>query len=125
MPTKSDTATPEDVDKLVAAFYDRLLLDNLLGPIFQYIAKIDLKHHLPIIAAFWKDILLNTGNYKRNAFEPHRLLNDKIPLTEAHFARWLKHFNETVDTLYQGPMANTAKQRAQQIAQTMQNKLGK
>lgn len=123
MPTKPDIATPEDIDNLVATFYEGLLEDNLLGPIFQYVAKVDLKHHLPIIAAFWKGILLGADGYKRNTFEPHRLLHGKVSLTDAHFAHWLKHFNDTVDALFEGAVANKAKQRAQQIAQTMQAKL--
>jgi hemoglobin len=121
---KPDICTDEDVDLLVREFYKRLLDDNLLGPVFTYVAKIDLEVHLPVISSFWKSILLNKQGYNRNTMQVHIDLNKRAPLGEAHFQRWLMRFNDTIDLHYQGPVAEKAKVTATQIGAIMQAKLG-
>jgi hemoglobin len=47
-----------------------------------------------------------------------------MPLSPAHFERWVSLFHETVDALFSGGKAEMAKQRASLIAWTIQNKTG-
>jgi hemoglobin len=53
----------------------------------------------------------------------HIDLHQKEPLTQAHFERWLAHFNATVDEMFVGPKAHLAKERALSIATVMRIKI--
>jgi hemoglobin len=46
-----------------------------------------------------------------------------MPFTTAHFSRWLDLFTATVDGLFAGPVADTAKQRAAKMAHALQRLL--
>jgi hemoglobin len=46
-----------------------------------------------------------------------------MPLKAIHFERWLSLFNQTVDSLFIGELAEDAKKRAQVIGLTIQYKL--
>ncbi|MCL6523696.1 MAG: group III truncated hemoglobin [Thermoflavifilum sp.] len=113
-----------DVEQLVNLFYDRVKADELIGPIFQDIARVNWNKHLPIMYDFWSSILLDEDVYHRNAMIPHLDLNKRFPLQETHFQRWLQLFDETVNTYFEGEKAALAKFRAHSIAGVMQTKLG-
>jgi hemoglobin len=119
----NDIETREDIEKLVAAFYKKAIKDKVIGYIFTDVAKINLDHHLPIIADFWEMLLLGTVNfqakYRRSPMQIHHALNEKEPLQLEHFARWVKLFCETIDEKFSGETANLAKIRAISIADTM------
>jgi hemoglobin len=72
--------------------------------------------------AFWEFLLLGKDTYRGNPLEPHRRLHGLVPLTAAHFERWLELFTGTVDELYAGLNAEEAKNRARLIAMTWQPK---
>ena len=118
-----DITGRNDIEKIMAAFYDKLLKDSAISYIFIEVAKIDLEKHLPHIVDFWEQNLLNTGNYSNNVLKIHFDLNDKIPLTAAHFTIWLNYFYETIDSLFSGEKAEMMKTRALSIATVMQIKL--
>ncbi|MDQ3130767.1 MAG: group III truncated hemoglobin [Acidobacteriota bacterium] len=65
MTDKKDIETRADIDDLMNRFYARAMTDETIGYIFQ-IAKLDLKHHLPIIGDFWETLLFGTGNYQKH-----------------------------------------------------------
>jgi hemoglobin len=46
-----------------------------------------------------------------------------MPLQKQHFDRWLALFNETIDELFQGDLAQQAKQRAAVIGWTINSKM--
>jgi hemoglobin len=121
--TLADIVRPADIDKLVAAFYGRLLSDPILGFIFTDIAAIDLPEHLPKISAFWQQQLLGIPGYRGQTFALHSDLHRRIALTAEHFHRWLFLFDESIDALFRGPIANAAKNRAGNIAASMQQAL--
>ncbi len=118
-----DIETREDIEKLVADFYQKALKDKVIGYIFTEVAKINLERHLPIIADFWEMLLLGTVNfqakYGRSPMQVHQALSEKENLKSEHFARWVKLFCETVDEKFAGETANLAKIRAISIAETM------
>ena len=120
---KKDISSREDLFLLVKKFYDKLLNDETISYLFTDIAKIDLDHHLPVLVDFWDSILFQSDTYRKNAMQPHLILNQKSPLQKHHFETWLRYFNNTVDELFEGEKAFIAKERAQSIATVMQIKL--
>jgi hemoglobin len=125
VPTSSkrlDIGGRSDIARLLRAFYRRAFVDDLLGPVFA-VAAMDLEAHLPVMCDFWDTVLFRTGTYRRNALNVHRDLHDRVPLTEAHFARWLEIWCATTDDLYAGPVAERAKLQARRIAGAMARRL--
>ena len=118
-----DIETRADIENLMRAFYKRVFKDNVIGFIFTEVARMDLEHHLPIITDFWENVLFNTGTYKRNAMEPHFILNRQVQFQPEHFERWLFLFCGTVNEHFYGPLAELACSRAKSIAVIMQMKL--
>jgi hemoglobin len=108
------------------SFYDRMMVDPVIGYIFTHYASLDLTSHLPIIADFWETVLFKKPVYKRGpkAMEVHFDLNKKVQLRKQHFTRWLYLFHHTIDELYSGAKATLAKERSVSIAKLMQNRLG-
>lgn len=104
---------PEDVVELVDRFYDRVNADDLLSPIFNDLAKVDWPSHLPKMYSFWQSLLFGTGTYSGQPMPPHL----RLPLTQAHFDRWIALFEQTVTENFVGPKADEALYRAQHIAQ--------
>jgi hemoglobin len=123
-----DIETADDIDRLIAVFYARVLPDPIIGFFFTEIARIDLAEHLPKIAAFWQQQLLGnadplTPRYRGQLFAVHRDLHQHASLSADHFHRWLTLFGQTLDELFVGPRAEVAKQRANRIAASMQTAL--
>jgi hemoglobin len=118
--TPRDLATHDDVVALVDRFYDRVRADDLLGPIFDEVARVDWAAHLPKMYGFWQAVLFGAGNFKGNPLGVHVALARQTPLTPDAFDRWLSLFCSTVDELFAGAVAEDAKDRAQRIALTMQ-----
>lgn len=119
----ADIATSADIDRLVTAFYAKLLRDPIVGFFFNDIARIDLAEHLPKISAFWQQQLLGLPVYRGQTFAVHSALQKRAALTDGHFHRWLFLFDQTLDELFAGPLAAAAKQRARTIAASMQKAL--
>lgn len=124
---KADIETRADIDQLMNVFYDRVLVDDVIGYIFTDVAQLDLAHHLPIIGDFWESLLFGTPAYSRhgrNALVVHKELHAKSPLRSEHFERWLDIFSSTVDELFTGERAEYLEDRARAIAVRMQAFLG-
>jgi hemoglobin len=120
---KTDLTSRRDTESLVNAFYGRVRQHVLLGPIFDEVAQVNWQVHLPKMYSFWSSILLGEGSYHGNAMQPHLALSRKTPLTSREFSEWRRLFDETVDELFEGPVAEEAKSRAAQIAGLMQRKV--
>ncbi|MEL1245548.1 group III truncated hemoglobin [Flavobacterium sp. DGU11] len=118
-----DIENRQDIESLLTEFYNRLLKDPAICYIFTDVAKIDLAHHLPILADFWEQSLFNTGTYRNNTMQIHLGLNAQEKLTEQHFKTWLKHFHTTTDHYFSGLNAERIKARAQSIATVIKIKL--
>lgn len=117
---KKDIETRKDVELLITTFYDKIQADNVIGYIFNDIAKVNWEKHLPVMFNFWENILFYTGAYTGNPMIIHQHLNRVVPLTKTHFKQWEKLFTETVDELFDGSNAILAKQRALSISTVMQ-----
>ena len=105
------------------AFYEKVKRDDVIGYLFNDVAKVNWDVHKPKLYDFWEQIIFQSHTYSGNPMQIHMVLHHHSPLNEAHFQRWLKLFFETVDELFEGPTAEFTKQRAKAIADVMQSKL--
>ncbi len=121
--TRRDIETRADCEQLVRAFYGRALLDPIIGFLFTDVAKLDLEEHVPRITNFWDTILLGSRSYGGGAFRPHIELHVKVPLTRGHFDRWLHLWTMTVDELFMGERAESAKSHAIRVAAAFASRL--
>lgn len=116
---KPDLDSSQAIRQFVEAFYERMLQDPQLAPIFLDVAEIDLAAHLPLIISYWEKLLLGSRDYARHTMNIHRAVHSKRALTEQDFQRWLQLFVTTVDASFAGPGAERAKRLAAQIAANM------
>jgi hemoglobin len=115
-----DIGSREDIERLVNTFYDRIRADDLLGPIFDDVARVNWAEHLPKMYAFWDAVLFGTSGFKGNPLGVHLQLAQHTPLGATQFERWLALFQANVDGLFSGPTAGEAKRRAARIAVVLQ-----
>jgi hemoglobin len=118
-----DLDSRENIELFVDRFYERLLADEQLAPIFVDVAAIDLAVHLPHIKDYWCKLLLGDKRYQRHTMNIHRLLHGKRPLEAQDFQRWLMFFTTTVDAHFAGERAARAKRVAASIAANMEQGL--
>lgn len=119
----ADIESRNDLEFLLAHFYERLLADHAISHIFTDVAKIDLPSHLPAIVDFWQMALFGTGGYRNNVMTIHAALHNRARLEKKHFEVWLAHLNASIDGNFRGAMAELMKTRALSIAMMMQIKL--
>jgi hemoglobin len=120
---KKDIAKKKDIELLVNRFYDKVKVDTLIGPIFNDVAHVNWEKHLPVMYAFWENIIFQTGDYAGNPMTAHYRIHNLHRLGKSHFDRWKALFIETTDELFSGTNAELAKQRALSIATVMEIKL--
>ena len=99
---------------LVHRFYDRVRADEVLGPVFA--ARItDWPPHLERMVAFWSSVALMTGRYHGAPVPAHATL----PVTWAHFDRWLDLFRQTATEVCPPAGAAHVIERAERIARSL------
>ncbi len=120
---KPDLDSKENIENFIDAFYNKVLVDERLAPIFLAVAEVDLAVHLPHIQRYWQKLLLGDKEYKRHTMNIHRALHGKQALTEEDFGSWLGLFIATVDEGYEGEKSEQAKRIATSIAGNMHESL--
>ncbi len=120
---KEDIQSREDIVLLVDTFYNAVRENDTLNYIFEEVAKVDWKKHLPKMYSFWSSILLEEHSYAGNPMVKHIALSKITSMTTVEFDEWLSLFNNTVDALFEGPTATEAKLRAGNIARLMLYKI--
>lgn len=108
-----DITTIDDTRRLVDAFYGKVRMDGLIGPIFIGAIRDNWPAHLDKMARFWQTVLLEEQTYYGSPFPPHA----HMPLEARHFEAWLGLWNATVDELFEGAKAMEAKWRAAKMAE--------
>lgn len=108
-----------DVSLLVHSFYAKIRKDELLGPIFNsHIADEAWPAHLNKLTDFWETNLFGVQKFKGNPAAVHvnvdKNLNHSIEQT--HFGKWLQLWFETINELYEGELANRAKDGARRMS---------
>ena len=119
-----DITTKDDIITLVDTFYGEAIKDKLIGKFFTEVVPLNFEAHMPTMYAFWEGILLNGNEYRGNPMVKHMALHQKELIKPSHFKQWLYLWHNTIDKLFEGPKANEAKQKAQQIAGLMEMKIG-
>jgi hemoglobin len=122
-PAKPDLDCRENIEAFVDQFYQRILADPQLAPIFLDVAEIDLAVHLPHIKNYWCKLLLGEQNYRRHTMNIHRQLHSKRTLHKQDFDRWLATFISTVDDGFAGERTERSKVIAGTIADNMRRGL--
>lgn len=111
----AETGLDENILRnLVHRFYDRVRADAVLGPVFaDRIA--DWTPHLERMVAFWSSVALMTGQYHGAPMPAHATL----PVTWAHFDRWLDLFRATAEEVCPPAGAALVIDRAGRIARSL------
>ncbi len=118
MPTKS-IQDRNDIFQLVNTFYGKVRQDEILGPIFNaQIAPPEWPEHLEKLTDFWEHNLVGTTSYKGSPTQAHIQVDEANDhqISQTHFHRWLTLWLETVDELFEGPLAERAKAGARKMA---------
>lgn len=116
----AEGVTEELIRRLVETFYDRVIRDPELGPIFQKALSGRWSKHLALMVDFWSSVALRTGRYQGKPQAAHMGMS----LTPELFSRWLALFEETARELCEPDAAAFFVDRAQRIAESLQIGLG-
>ncbi len=99
---------------LVHGFYERVLDDETLGPIFRQRLGHRWDDHLATMVDFWSSMALTTGRY---GGKPH-VAHQGLDLSPEHFRRWLALFEQTAGEVC-GEAAAILVDRANRIADSL------
>ncbi|MEM7105811.1 MAG: group III truncated hemoglobin [Bacteroidota bacterium] len=119
MGAKKNIDSRSDIEMLVDKFYEKVIKDDLLSPIFLSIAQFDWNTHIPVMYDFWETVLFRKGNYKGNPVSKHIALDSKSKLKPKHFERWKFLFFETIDAFFEGSVAQEAKKKVEMMEKLM------
>ena len=86
MTVRTDITTFADVSTLIDTFYSAVRPDPVIGHFF---VDLDWDTHIPRIASFWNMVLLGDRSYQGDPMTAHIHLHRRIPMSAAHFERWL------------------------------------
>ncbi|WP_052002617.1 group III truncated hemoglobin [Microvirga sp. BSC39] len=116
----AEGVTEEMIRQLVETFYDRVIRDPELGPIFHRALSGRWSRHLALMVDFWSSIALRTGRYQGKPQAVHMGMD----LTPELFARWLALFEQTAKEICEPDVAAFFVDRAGRIAESLQIGLG-
>jgi hemoglobin len=116
----NDIHNREDVALLVNTFYTKIRANDELGPIFNTAIK-DWDSHLIHLTDFWESQLFRKNVFSGNPLKKHVEVdeNNNNQLTNDLFGLWLQFWLGTIDKLFEGELADLAKDRARNIASFM------
>jgi len=118
---KKDIETLDDIKILVDTFYDNARKNELIGPIFEKYLAGHWDTHLEKLYRFWQTVVLKEMAYYGQPVPVHF----KMLLYDTHFGIWLKIWNSTVTSLYEGPKAERAKLRGRTMSEAFLKKIKK
>lgn len=119
-PPERDIHDADDVAVVVRRFYQAVIPDPLLGPIFEEFG-VDWSTHIPLLCSFWERQLLGTPGWTGNVARAHADVRAVVPFGDGELDRWLELFSETVDECFVGPRAEHAKARARDIGRVLRS----
>ena len=118
-----DLDTPQNIDSFVASFYDKLLKDDIMAPIFLRDANIDVSAHLPTISLYWQKMLWGDRQYNTNMMKKHRAVNVKKRFKTIHYQRWLGYFEQTAKESFAGEYTEKALRIANAVIHNMESRM--
>jgi len=108
-----------DVNQLVNVFYAKIRKDDLLGPIFnKHIIDEQWPEHLDKLTDFWETNLFGVPKFKGNPTAKHRNVDADMnhSISQVHFGKWLQLWFETINDLFEGELAEKAKDAARKMS---------
>lgn len=117
-----DIENRADIIQLVDAFYEKLLKDPAMIPVFEPSMK-NWNEHVERVYNFWDNWLFQTGSYTGGLMWVHIDRNRTYPLSTNLFELWLAYWYLSTDNLFEGKNANFVKNKALEIGQIMNAKL--
>jgi len=109
----------DDVSLLVHTFYDKIRQHELLGPIFNgHISEEQWPAHLSKLTDFWESNLFGVRTFRGSPSKAHVNVDKNLnhTVSQNHFAQWLQLWFETIDELYEGELADKAKEMARRMS---------
>ena len=109
----------EDIFILVSKFYEEIRKDKLLGPVFNsHIPDSQWPKHLKKLTDFWETTLLGVVSFKGNPSRAHMNVDKGLnyKMNQIHFEKWLQIWFTTIDSLYEGQLAQRAKDASRKMA---------
>jgi len=118
-----DLDSRSQIHHAVVSFYRDLVMDDLLGPVFEEVAEVDWRTHIPLLIDYWCRVLLGHQNYQGTILGAHRRVHELQPLTADLFDRWYGLWVATINQGWAGPSAEKAKAHAAKIAGSLARQL--
>lgn len=121
---KKDIQSKEDVFLLVTEFYKKVRQDEVLGPFFNRVIT-DWDAHHERLTVFWESTLFMTKKletrYLGNPLAVHIKVDQENDnsITQVHFGLWMNLWFATLDELFEGEVAENAKNRARKMGTFM------
>ena len=113
---RADTGIDEAmIARLVDAFYDRVRVDPLIGPVFNDRIT-DWGPHLEQMRLFWSSVALMSGVYHGRPMPKHL----PLPVDARHFDHWLELFEATAADVCPPAAAAHFIERARRIAESLE-----
>lgn len=116
---KVQISSRKEVQLLVNTFYTQIRQHEALGPIFNGVID-DWPLHLERLGDFWEMVLLQTGpgSGKFSPVPVHKSVDAYTGhmIDQVHFGNWLELWFHTLDTHFEGEVANYAKEHARKMA---------
>jgi len=95
-PMQKFDITPEEIDRLVAVFYERIRAHDMLGPVFSRAIAVEdgpeWRAHEARIAAFWRNAIGIDRSYDGSPMQVHVANPEVMP---GMFSVWLDLFGAT------------------------------
>ena len=118
-----DLDTPTHIDMFVHSFYNKLLNDELMAPVFLTHANIDILAHLPTISLYWQKMLWGDRQYDNHTMNIHRSVHANHPFEAQHFHRWFYYFEQTAAESFSGTFTDRALDIAQKVITNMKKQM--
>lgn len=117
MDAKKDIKTREDIDLLVRTFYGEIRKDTVLGPIFERAIN-DWEKHFKILGDFWESSIFLKGSFKGDPISAHQKVDqqENNSINTEHFGLWMRIWFDTIDKMFVGEMAESAKHKARKMS---------
>ena len=120
------TINDEVIERMVNAFYIKIIKDPLVGSFFTDRFGADIenkiwKEHLELLANFWKMVMLGDEKYQGRPMAPHF---DMHGISREAFEQWLFIFHGTMDDIYIPEIGIYFKDKSNDIAERFMLNLG-
>jgi hemoglobin len=108
--------TEASLRDVVNAFYGKVRVDPLIGPVFNG-AITDWPEHLNKLQAFWSSVMLTSGRYKGRPLPAH--IKHAEHIDESSFERWLALWKDTTAEMLDEECAKALQEKAGRMAESL------